>query len=42
MGYSGSKRRQKWSWKDSAEELFDTVAAVLFRGHTSVVLSGML
>lgn len=27
-----SKRRQRWSQKDSAKELFSTVAA-LFRGH---------
>lgn len=29
-----SKRRYRWSQKASTEELFGTVAALLFRGHT--------
>jgi len=28
--FLASKRRQRWSWKDSAEELFGMVAALLF------------
>lgn len=36
------KRRQRWSWQNSAKELFGMLAALLFKGHASVLLSGNL